>query len=381
MTVLGRKVQARTIRCRASVVVKRNWELAVLTGLLFLLLLGGRAPHGRVCELYRTVDWETVGTLAGIVLITTGIRRSRFFDKAALSILTRTGSELSLAVVLSMLSAAMATFLTNDIALLIVVPLTLSLQEYLENDIVKMVVFEAIAANVGSSLTPIGNPQNLFLWHRWGLPFLLFVREMIMPVATMTVLLALFVVFSFKNTKLDAKVRERCNLQVTLAAFSMAFLAIYVFLSEMRLGLYALPAMLLLYAILDPGSLKEANWPLIAVFILMFLDFHLLASVEFVIKLFGGLAQGTSGQVFAGSVLASQVISNVPAVILVSQFSHNWKAIAYGVNVGGNGLFVGSLANLIALKLTNDRKIWTEFHKYSIAYLLISAPLVYFLLL
>jgi len=83
---------------------------------------------------------------------------------------------------------------------------------------------------------------------------------------------------------------------------------------------------------------------------------------------------------FFSSVLFSQVMSNVPASIFMSKFSSHWLAIAYGVNVGGNGLVLASLANIIALRFVTDKQIWLSFHKYSIPYLLITGGLAYLLL-
>jgi len=95
----------------------------------------------------------------------------------------------------------------------------------------------------------------------------------------------------------------------------------------------------------------------------------------------GRWGAGGGESVFLGAVAASQVISNVPAAILLARFSHAWRALALGVNVGGNGLFIGSLANLIALKMVNDPAIWRTFHRYSLVYLALSAGLVYWLVL
>ncbi len=78
--------------------------------------------------------------------------------------------------------------------------------------------------------------------------------------------------------------------------------------------------------------------------------------------------------------MVSQIISNVPTSVLISKFSHNWFAITYGVNAGGNGFIIASLANLIALRIVKDRKFWIYFHRYSIPYLIITATILYVLL-
>ncbi len=371
----------RTVRCRTAGMLKRHIEITVLVSLLALLLIGQRSYLRHPSALLALVDWETIATLAGIILITTSIRRSRLFGKVAAGVLVRLDSERMLAIALSVLTAGMSTFLTNDISLLVVVPLTLSLQEYVDNDMTKIMVFEAIAANVGSALTPIGNPQNLFLWHRWGLTFGQVVRAMAAPVGLMSFLLLVVMWFSFRNRKLEPKVREVCDFNPRLAVLSLTALAVYVAMSEFRLSLYAFLPLFALFLFVDRDSVRQADWALAGMFILMFVDFHMLAAVHPVSKVLSALGSGGAGEVFFGSVLASQIVSNVPAAILVSQFSHSWRAIAYGVNVGGNGLFIGSLANLIVLKMSGDRRIWRVFHLYSLPYLAVSAALVYFLLL
>ncbi|KAA0011030.1 MAG: DUF1646 domain-containing protein [Thermoplasmata archaeon] len=119
----------------------------------------------KVKEYPYFVDWKTILTLAGLLVISTGIKESGYFYHAFRQILVKLKTERALVLFLIFLSALLSTFLTNDVCLFIVVPLTLALQKILRNNIIKMVIFEAIAVNVGSLLTPIGNPQNLFLWH------------------------------------------------------------------------------------------------------------------------------------------------------------------------------------------------------------------------
>ena len=114
--------------------------------------------------------------------------------------------------------------------------------------------------------------------------------------------------------------------------------------------------------------LIKTDWLLLLTFVVIFIDFHILGDFAGILKC----------DVILLSVIVSQLISNVPASVFVSKFSHNWLAIAYGVNVGGNDLVVSSLANLIALRMTNKRKAWINFHKYSLPYLLISCGMVFF---
>ena len=107
----------------------------------------------------------------------------------------------------------------------------------------------------------------------------------------------------------------------------------------------------------------------------MFIDFGLLSKVGFV-KEFINQIDMNFYNVLNFSIILSQIISNVPAAIFMSNFSHNYTAIAYGVDIGGNGLLIGSLANIIALRFLNSKKAYLDFHKYSIPFISISYLLI-----
>ncbi|MHA1862003.1 MAG: hypothetical protein ACTSVM_06925 [Candidatus Ranarchaeia archaeon] len=121
----------------------------------------------------------------------------------------------------------------------------------------------------------------------------------------------------------------------------------------------------------------ETDWILRILFIVIFIDFHVISTISLVSESVIALNLQSTGNVFLLSVVCSQLISNVPASVLVAKFSHEWLPICYGVNAGGNGLVIGSLANIIALRMMNRKKIWLVFHKYSIPYFLLTIAAVY----
>ena len=360
--------------------IKRNCVLFLLILLLIVLAFLRADGIREIAGYYKLVEWNTVGALTGIIIITTAIKESNFLGSVAKRILNRSMSERGLALLLVILSALLSTFLTNDITLFIIVPLTISLQGQLENDITKMVIFEIVAVNVGSSLTPAGNPQNLFLWHKWGLSFTSFMGKMLPLTTALMFLLLLFVWFSFESRKLKVSSNTDDHYDRWLVALSFALLGGYMATFELKRTAYALPVIALVYILFYRRVLRKVDWPIILIFILMFVDFRLVSEISPVARLMGQLNQVGTGSVFVYSLLISQIISNVPAAVFLSKFSSNWLAIAYGVNVGGNGIVVASLANLIALRMVGDKKIWSRFHRYSLVYLSISACLIYFLL-
>ncbi|HEY66891.1 MAG TPA: hypothetical protein G4N97_01295 [Thermoflexia bacterium] len=381
MTSVARN-QNRTLALPTHVlrVARRNSILVLLVLLLVVLTLLQADGAKEIGSYYKLIEWNTVGALAGILIITTGIKESNFLSKVAGQILNRPLSERKLALLLVTLSALLATFLTNDITLLVIIPLTMSLQARLENDISKMIIFEAIAVNIGSALTPVGNPQNLFLWHEWGLSFIAFTVKMTPLVAVLLLLLLLLVRFSFGERELKAGVCTNDRYDGRLLVLSLILLGGYLTAVEFKCVAYALPVIVLVYAMFYEYVLREVDWPVILIFVLMFVDFGLISELDLVVQFMGRLGQMSAGGIFGYATLISQVISNVPAAVLVSRFSDNWPAITYGVNVGGNGIVTASLANLIALRMIGDRKIWPKFHKYSLGYLSVSACLTYLLL-
>ena len=199
-------------------------------------------------------------------------------------------------------------------------------------------------------------------------------------VAVLTLLLLLLARFSFGGQWLKAGTHTNKHYNGRLLVLSLVLLSGYLVAFEFKCAIYTLPVIVLVYAMLYKHVLKKVDWPVILIFVLMFVDFSLISELAPVARFMGRLGQMSTGGVFVYATLISQVISNVPAAVLVSRFSDNWLAIAYGVNVGGNGTVIASLANLIALRMTEGKGMWLRFHKYSLVYLSASACLIYLLL-
>ncbi len=330
--------------------------------------------------LFHYVDWVTIVTLTGLLVISTGIKESNALDRISLKIFQKVRTERGLAFFLVLISALFSMFLTNDITLFIIVPLTLSLQRFLKNDIKKMVIFEALAVNVGSTLTPIGNPQNLLLWHMWKVSFFSFILNMLpLELSMMTVLLG-FSACVFKKRKLTVMERQPFELDKKLSGVSFLFLALYIVLLEFHVARFSVAFLFLFYLLFFRRVLKKVDWFLLFVFILMFMDVHLFSNFPFVVNIVKTMDLSKPLHVFFLSVGFSQIASNVPAAIFVSKFSNLYLPIVYGVNIGGNGFVIGSLANLIALRMVKGRKIYSDFHKYSFVYFFITILIGYGLL-
>jgi len=344
------------------------------------IVLSVLSPHP-LAE-YRTwVDWKTIITLAGMLLLTTGIEASGYLEHLGRIIINRLQQERVLAIFLVSASTVLSTVLTNDIALFIVVPLTVGLSSIGGLPIGRLVIFEALAVNAGSLLTPIGNPQNILLWQRSHLSFADFTWQMApLALAVFAVLLAA-TWFCFPKQTIHAELKDdpagyRTGLLRFCALLYLAFLATV----ELDYAGWGLLGVALAVLLVCREIIAKVDWSLILVFVLMFIDIRLLTQLHFVQAWVAAIPSFSQLELFLSALLGSQVISNVPATILLVQYSTAYKVIAYGVNAGGFGLAIGSLANIIALRMAPEKNLWLRFHLYSFPFLILSGLIAWMLL-
>ena len=319
------------------------------------------------------IDWHTIITLSGLMLLTKGVELSGYFDVLGRKMVRRFSTERRLAMFMVLAAALLSTFLTNDVALFIVVPLTITLKRLCEIPVNRLIIFEALAVNAGSLLTPIGNPQNILLWGRSGLSFAAFTWQMA-PLALVTLAALLLVTWfcfpshSLKKLESNQGYPFRKRLLFSCAVLYVVFIACV----DLGLALYGLLAVIACFLLLARNVLLRIDWPLILVFIVMFIDVRLLVGLNALQPAFTHIHSLPDYGHYLLSIGLSQVISNVPATILMINYLPSGPLLAYAVNAGGFGLAIGSLANLIALRMANDKKIWLKFHYYSFPFLLFS---------
>ncbi|RFA26819.1 transporter [Alkalilimnicola ehrlichii] len=327
-------------------------------------------------ELPGLVDWHTIAALAGLIVLSRGLEESGYLAQCGRWLLSRVRGERTLALFLVGFSAALSAVVTNDVALFIVVPLTLGLRVVSELPVGRLIVFEALAVNAGSAISPIGNPQNLFLWQASGVGFFEFVSVMapLSLVLMLILVLAVPLAFSRKPIRVAGDF-ESPVLNKRLLWLSLLSYLPFLLLVETGWGPYAALAVLVLYAGLYRRVVLGVDWLLLLIFVLMFVDLGLLASLP-AFQLLGSHIEQWPGGMFTAGVLFSQLISNVPAAIFLEGLADDWQRLAWGVSVGGFGLAIGSLANLIALRLARQRGLWREFHWWSVPVLIVSCVAV-----
>jgi Na+/H+ antiporter NhaD/arsenite permease-like protein len=340
------------IAARVWRTLKRDYLLQVLLAAAVILTL---TQPVALTALPALVDWPTIAALAGLLVLTKGVELSGFFHRVGFHLITLEHTERKLAFFLVASSALLSTVLTNDIALFIVVPLTLSLHGMAALPTTRLVVFEALAVNAGSALTPVGNPQNLFLWQRSGLSFHAFVGQMLPLAAILLAVLAVMTTVAFPARRVDAtEDAEPPALDRSLLFVSVALYPLFIVIADLRHAVAGLLALLAVFVFVRRSALLRVDWALIVAFVLMFVDLRLVAQNEAVRDLVVRAGIGDPRHLYLAGVGISQLISNVPAAILLAEHSDDTRLIAYAVDVGGFGLVIGSLANLIALRMLRE---------------------------
>jgi di/tricarboxylate transporter len=351
--------------------------------LLAALVLLSISDPRQITRYPALVDWPTIAALTGLLVLTKGLEVSGAMHWLGRRLVGLMATERAAALWLVIAAALLSTVLTNDVALFVVVPLTLGVCRITHMPATRLIVFEALAVNAGSALTPIGNPQNIFLWQLSHVSFGEFVLHMLPLVALLMAVLLAVTAFSFSSRPMqiaDDKNYPPVRLDLPLLWISLALYLPFLVATDMHYAAWAVLAVLLIFMALRASVLAVLDWGLLLVFVLMFIDLRLLAGLGIVQAAMNGLGLEQPLNLYITSIAASQIVSNVPAAIALAEYSSNWRVIAYGVNVGGFGLMVGSLANLIALRMSGDRKAWLVFHAYSIPFLVIGFALGYALL-
>jgi len=342
------------------------WSLLALVALL-ALLDPRRIPH-----FPALVDWHTIALLAGLLVLTRGLEESGALHGLARAVLGKVRTERSLALVLVLVAAGLSMVITNDVALFVVVPMTLSLRAHGEVPVAKLVIFQALAVNAGSALTPIGNPQNMFLWQFSGVSAAEFILAMLPVVAVMLTGLVALTLVAFHSRPLAVGPHPRRALERPLLGVSLAlYLPFLVLAGAGRPGL-GLLVVVAVFALASRSALGRVDWLLLAIFALMFIAFRLVADLPFLQAALGGPVLADPQGLFLAGAAFSQFVSNVPAAIMLAEYSADWQTIAWGVSVGGFGTAVASLASIIALRMLGERKAWWTFHLYSVPFLLVT---------
>ncbi len=296
------------------------------------------------------IDFRTLALLYVLMAVSAGLRHAGAFDGLAHLVCRRAGSARALGLTLVGVTFFSSMLITNDVALLTFVPFALVLLGMTGRgqDVILVVALQTAAANLGSMLTPVGNPQNLYLYSRYALSAGDFFR-ITAPVWALSLLLCLLGCLALPRVKLETEFGEapgpdRKRMWLYLALFVLALLSVFRLLP----WYWLLAVVVIALLIFDRKRLLAADFMLLLTFVAFFVfagNLARLAAVEALVR------KLLAGREYWTALLASQVISNVPAALLLSGFTDNARELLLGVDIGGLGTPIASLASLISLKL------------------------------
>ena len=292
-------------------------------------------------------DFKTLVCLFCVLSVVCALKNINFFYILAQKIVHRFRTTRACIIALVYITFIGSMLIANDMALLTFLPLGYYVLSSTDkgNYMSFTFIMQNIAANLGGMLTPFGNPQNLFLYTKFNIPTWEFVKIMFLPFIISITVITICCMFvendplKIENTSLNTS-KTRTVIYLLLFAFSIAIVFRTI---PYMLGLIVIPTLL----ILDKKALKMVDYPLLLTFVFFFIFAGNMSRIDVVRDVFSYLLDKNT---LIFSVLSCQVISNVPSAILLSQFTENYPDLLIGVNIGGVGTLIASLASLITFR-------------------------------
>ena len=291
-------------------------------------------------------DWRTLACLFLTLAVVSALGNVKFFTILARKLVLLSGNLRRLFLLLVVITFVGSMIIANDMALITFLPLGYFALSVTKNDkyMAYLFILQNISANLGGMLTPFGNPQNLYLYSFFEIPTAEFTAIMLPPFLLAISMLAI-ACFFIKPEKLSfhEDFPEKFHVKKTvlyMALFAFSLLIVFRII-PFWLGLATIPVVLYF---VDKDALYEVDYSLLGTFFFFFIFSGNLARIEAVNEFFSALLAKDTLLV---SVLSCQFISNVPSAILLSQFTEDFRSLLLGVNIGGTGTLIASLASLI----------------------------------
>lgn len=352
-----------------------------VAGLLAVISMVWVPPDG---EYMGYINWQVLVLLFCLMSVMGGLQALGIFKAIANTLLHWANGLRQLTLLLVLLCFFFAMVVTNDVALITFVPFTILLLQMadLKGEMIPILALQTIAANLGSMLTPIGNPQNLYLYTVSGMSPADFVLTML-PLTLLSLFLLVLCCMLTKDVPLSGQMlppvqgesfsmREK----VTLSALLMLFAACLVTVFHVMPYWTVLGISLIWFVFFERNVLGKVDYSLLITFIFFFVFIGNMGRIP---AMRDAIASILAGREMIVSFLCSQIISNVPAAVLLSGFTDHWKELLFGVNIGGLGTLIASMASLISYKffVQADEKAKGKYLKhFTIMNILFAIPLL-----
>ncbi|MBR0396065.1 MAG: citrate transporter [Clostridiales bacterium] len=327
----------------------RNNPILCISGLLALISCFFVLPD---LQYFSYINVRVLAILFGLMLIVAALGHIGTFDVLTNKLLSKVKTYRGISLLMSLLSFFLSMFLTNDVSLVTLVPFAIMvLAPFGENrKLMFTLIIMTVAANLGSMLTPIGNPQNLYLYDNYKIALPEFLLLMI-PYSALS--LAMIVALTFILVKGSDKLPPLKNTEVKKLSFVklLIYFALFVLNILTVVGyvhfLISLGVTVAAMLIMDRNSFKKADYNLLATFVFFFI---LIGNIGRIDAITGALSGLVSSYPVPAAILSSQIISNVPAAMLLSAFTDDGKSLIIGTNLGGLGTLIASMASLITYR-------------------------------
>lgn len=331
------------------------------------------------------IDFKVLLLLFNLMVVIAAFKEQLLLDYLAVNLLRHCQNSKQTGLVLVGITFVAAMFMTNDVALITFIPLTLIIGRKLKIVPIKWVVFQTLAANLGSSLTPMGNPQNLFIYTYYGVHL----GEFLKVATGLVILSAIFLgCLLLKERKTDITIVLE-PVQMKVPKQLMVFLILFIIILCSVVGVLdyriAFCITIIVTLLVNRHLLFQIDYTLLLTFIGFFIFIGNLAAIPAIKAALQSFLK-EEGYTYLSGLVMSQVISNVPATMLLAPFTENWQELVLGVDIGGMGTLIASLASVISYKLfvkeyqQEAKAYFKSFTWYNVLGLILLAPLGYGLL-
>ncbi len=303
------------------------------------------------------IDFRTLGLLLCLMVVMAGFNHLGILKFIAEKMLTKVKTVSGLALILGLLCFFSSMIITNDVALITFVPFTITALKLSDkmHKLIWIVTIETVAANLGSMLTPIGNPQNLYLFSAFNMSMGDFVST-ILPYALLSLILVIVSCLFTGNGKIDRQNADKNTIFSKLHIGIYLFLFTFALLTVFRVIPYIITLSITIFIVIlfDRNLILNVDYSLLFTFVFLFIFIGNLGEIKPISDFLKSVVN--NNEVIVG-IISSQVFSNVPATILLSKFTENAKDLLIGVNLGGLGTLIASMASLISFKFVAKEKV------------------------
>ncbi len=300
------------------------------------------------------INYKTICILFALMAVMEGFKKTGVFGTVSGILLERAKGIRTVVLILVYLCFFLSMFITNDVSLITFVPLSIAVlsmagESVKKRLLVPVIVIQTVAANLGSMLFPMGNPQNLYLYGISGMKLWKFILLLLPYTGIAFAVITLWSVFICKNVSSEIKIPQtERNLSLRqINIYSGLFVICVLSVAGIVHYIVAMVFVVAVILICDRKIFRTIDYSLLLTFIFLFVFIGNMGRVDAVDNFLKGI---TNGNEFIVSVLASQIISNVPCAILLSGFTDNYQALIAGTNIGGLGTLIASMASLISFK-------------------------------